>query len=610
LDYKRGVLTVTSVDDRPTFSHSLAEAFALDLRSLAALRVAMALLIILDLIRRSRDLVAHYTDAGVLPRPALIHDYSRWFISFHSANGTWEFQALLFVFAAVFAAALILGYRTRFVTVVSWLMLASLHSRNPLLLDGGDVLLRVMLFWAIFLPWGACWSIDSAFTQDKSSNQQHRRVCTVATFVYVVQIVFVYWFSVLHKDRSEWIQDANALYYVLNFEQFLTPVGNHIHLKTTLSTWLTQGVLWFEVIGPLLLFSPVWTARLRIIGISAFSLMHLSIGIFMNIGIFTWVAPLSLLGLVPTEVWDKLAARLRTKERLGLKIFYDKDCSFCFRAVRLLKTFFLIPETIVAPAQTDPSNFDAIRAANSWIVVDERGNRHSRFAAVVIVATYSPLLWPLAGVLRWEPVKHAGEWSYPAFVRCLRRISCSHSSSRTSQTEAELKQGFLVNSLLALLLVYVLVWNIAFLPKSWVKLSERQRAIGEILRIDQIWNMFATVPKHNSWYVVAGTLKNGEVVDLLRDGAGVSWGHPPSVAALFPTYRWWKYFFTLSNQRDGRSWALYTSYICRAWPRPRYPSETLESVRVVLLAEEILPDNGRGALKKYLVSEQSCVDKN
>ncbi len=153
------------------FREKFAELFGVDLRSLAALRVAMAMLIIIDLIRRSRDLVAHYTDFGVLPRTALIEEYSRWRISLHLANGTWEFQALLFTIAGIFAVALLLGYRTRVVTIASWFMLASLHARNPLLLDGGDVLLRVTLFWAIFLPWGACWSIDRALRLGPSDSE-------------------------------------------------------------------------------------------------------------------------------------------------------------------------------------------------------------------------------------------------------------------------------------------------------------------------------------------------------------------------------------------------------------------------------------------------------
>jgi hypothetical protein len=51
-----------------------ASAFCIDLRVLAALRVSLALLILVDPADRSRDLAAHYTDGGVWPRSALDFD--------------------------------------------------------------------------------------------------------------------------------------------------------------------------------------------------------------------------------------------------------------------------------------------------------------------------------------------------------------------------------------------------------------------------------------------------------------------------------------------------------------------------------------------------------
>src|SRR5687767_13442614 len=135
--------------------------FELDLRSLGLARIAFAILILVDLSLRSLDLVAHYTDSGLLPRIAIIeHPYSRWDWSLHLMNGSWQIQALLFLIAAVFAILLLLGYHTRLATIVSWALMVSLNSRNPLIVVG-DTLFRALLFWAIFLPWGNRLSIDA-----------------------------------------------------------------------------------------------------------------------------------------------------------------------------------------------------------------------------------------------------------------------------------------------------------------------------------------------------------------------------------------------------------------------------------------------------------------
>ena len=45
--------------------------FSIDLRSLAAFRMALGVLLLADLVMRAQDLSAHYTDWGVLPRDIL-----------------------------------------------------------------------------------------------------------------------------------------------------------------------------------------------------------------------------------------------------------------------------------------------------------------------------------------------------------------------------------------------------------------------------------------------------------------------------------------------------------------------------------------------------------
>ena len=94
----------------------LEEVFGADLRSLAALRIGVALIVLFDLIQRSSDLVAHYTDFGIAPRSFVIdQSSSRWFLSIHFLSGVWEIQAILFLAAGIAALAMLLGYKTRYV---------------------------------------------------------------------------------------------------------------------------------------------------------------------------------------------------------------------------------------------------------------------------------------------------------------------------------------------------------------------------------------------------------------------------------------------------------------------------------------------------------------
>ena len=139
----------------------LARHLGVDTRALAALRVGLGLLLLADLLGRSRDLRAFYTDAGVLPRSTRAAVVSDWFLSVHALSGDLWWQVLLFLVAGVAAIALTVGYRTRVATAVSWVLLVSLHNRMPVVLNGGDVLLRMVLLWAIFLPLGERWAVDA-----------------------------------------------------------------------------------------------------------------------------------------------------------------------------------------------------------------------------------------------------------------------------------------------------------------------------------------------------------------------------------------------------------------------------------------------------------------
>ena len=83
--------------------------FATDLRSLAAFRIAVALLLLIDLLDRARDLTVHYTDFGVFPRAAFSALGGYFDLSFHALGGSTAFEAILFTLAGGFALLLLAG---------------------------------------------------------------------------------------------------------------------------------------------------------------------------------------------------------------------------------------------------------------------------------------------------------------------------------------------------------------------------------------------------------------------------------------------------------------------------------------------------------------------
>src|SRR5262245_25220903 len=123
-----------------------ARVFGCDLRSLAVWRMALGLLLLGGLILRLPEFHAHYTEAGAWPIAAAQEDTPAYW-SIYFLHGSAAYVALLFGLSALAALALLLGWQTRAATIVSWVLLISLQTRNDLMLNGGDVLLRLMLFW-------------------------------------------------------------------------------------------------------------------------------------------------------------------------------------------------------------------------------------------------------------------------------------------------------------------------------------------------------------------------------------------------------------------------------------------------------------------------------
>ncbi|EGC30184.1 hypothetical protein DICPUDRAFT_158103 [Dictyostelium purpureum] len=143
--------------------HKLTCMFGCDYRSMALFRVAMALCVIGDVIERGVDLRVMYTDEGIMPRHLIIQRYSsNYFYVVHLMNSSVHFQAILFSLHIFFALLMLIGYRTKTFSTLTWFMTISLQAYNGVVGHGGDVFFRCMLFINIFLPTAEYFSVDKA----------------------------------------------------------------------------------------------------------------------------------------------------------------------------------------------------------------------------------------------------------------------------------------------------------------------------------------------------------------------------------------------------------------------------------------------------------------
>ena len=340
-------------EDRPKEKDKVVEnwpglqVMSLDLRSLALLRIAYGVLLCLDTLNRWTDLRAHYSDFGILPRAQVLelgwHQY--WF-SLHMAVGHVRWLHLLFALQFLFAVALLLGWRTRLMTFLSWLFLISLHARNPMVLNGGDIYLRIVLFWMMFLPWGHRWSFDA-----KTGEGDHRTwmpaisnnlLRGVAPIALTIQVASVYWFAALPKHDPSWTVTYDATMLALRVDQFVTPLGyffrDNFGPYLALITFL---VIWFEKIGPFFLFFPFDRGQTRTVAVFGFILLHAGFGSMMALGFFAWIGALSITMLLPSWFWDVPMKKLANWADLKFGRGPETESSEKFKAPREIFFFWI-----------------------------------------------------------------------------------------------------------------------------------------------------------------------------------------------------------------------------------------------------------------------------
>ena len=310
-----------------------------DLRALACMRIGIAAVIILDLLIRASDLEAFYSDTGVLPLEVLFkHGWNEYFISIHTMSGLWEIQLVLFLLSFFCALMLLIGYRTQLFTVLSWFLLLSLHNRNGFILQGGDDLLRMVLFWCMFIPWGTRYSYDSL----RLSSKERSLVTpvSVALFAYLLQVAYLYTGSALLKG-PEWSSEFTALYYTYSLDQIAFPITKYLYYHPTLLKELTRIAFYFELLIPVLFFFPFAHSFFRSLAVVLIVLFHMFNEFTLFIGLFPIIGIMTAIGILPTVVMNKVDSWLSHQRVMLSKPVY-------FLALRIKnfvqwKTPFIVP---------------------------------------------------------------------------------------------------------------------------------------------------------------------------------------------------------------------------------------------------------------------------
>ncbi len=288
------------------FRKKLDDLFGIDIRALAIMRIAFALLLIVDRFRDLPFVKEYYSDAGLLPIAYGKMLVPRGSFSLFFFNGSLEFQYLLLFALLVLTVGLLVGYYTRFCTVMIWVLLVSMHNRNWLILGAEDKLLDVLFLWFIFLPWGACYSIDRLRHPER---RPPVRVLSMGSAAFLLQVSFFYIFTGFLKSFPEWTRDHDAGYLLLSLHEFVKPLGTSLLSYPKLLEWMTVLSLNMERFGPFFFFIPFQTVPFRFVMVIIFVIFHLVLMVTLETGLFQWVCLIMFIGFLPTAFFDRILGK-------------------------------------------------------------------------------------------------------------------------------------------------------------------------------------------------------------------------------------------------------------------------------------------------------------
>ncbi len=158
------------------------------------------------------------------------------------------------VYAATIASLtlMIVGVKTRLMTVISWFLVNTIYVYSPIFYSGGDTVVRVFLFLGMLTRWGEAYSLDSWWRRRKAVLAGAPQIPPLRPIpawplrLMMLQLAIIYCATGALKSGHTWM-DGTALFFALNLDHFYRHPAQ-IYLVTflqaiwvlPLATWITR----------------------------------------------------------------------------------------------------------------------------------------------------------------------------------------------------------------------------------------------------------------------------------------------------------------------------------------------------------------------------------
>jgi predicted DCC family thiol-disulfide oxidoreductase YuxK len=546
----------------------------IDARSLGLGRIVLAVVMLVDLIRRIPDITLFYSNLGLVPNHMMLwRPPTQWMFSFFFILSLPDEVAFGFLFCGLVYLALLVGWRTRLMQVLALICVLSLHGRVTLMENGGDWMLGELAMWTAFLPLGRRFSLDAfrdslrrrrettvAELEDRAALAPAGHgapIVALAAAALILQLANAYIFNAAHKGGITWRQ-GTAVHYVLHQDRMVTWFA--VFMRPYMGLWLSRILSWSslatEAILPVLLLLPVgararvWTRRAAVLAIIG---LHTGFQCFINLGVFSWAMIAYTPFLLTAADWE-LFTQVAARNRRRLVAYFDAGCGVCFQLVRggaRLDRFHRV--RFVSSAEAPPELSPDVLAATILVVDETTGRRYTRADAVAQILRAFPVGWLWSLPLRLPGLRQLANWGYGLFARRRERISiglglaaCSlpqaaipvESASPaapmtmmapTGPSPARRRWRFVVSALregFVLALIVTMVSETLFINAAIPKLLKHEqpgwiKRLVAYPRFIQAWSMFSSdAPMTDLNMVVDAITVDGRHVDPYSESAG------------------------------------------------------------------------------------------
>lgn len=586
----------------------------IDLAPVALFRVVFGALLFNWFWQLYPNLAPFFTDEGMLPRRSLLEFYPAR-ISLLNAVGEWWAVALFWAASLVIAVMVTIGYRTRLACLLAFVALSSFQWRNPLILDGSDLVFRTIPLWLAVAASGDRFSLDAALRRARGDAPSGRG-WALPVRLLELQYAWIYLASALEKLAGPAWLNGTATWYALQLKHTFGRAWADFLVRDPMLVRLqTWGTLVGELVFLPLAFAPVFQTFARLLAIAIAAALHAGIALFMNVGNFPIVMLAGLILFLPPSLALRLAhlpAPLFRRSRVELR--YDGSCARCARTARLLEALDGYG-TLTLVEAGEPKDAPAkVRRRGGLVATDQRGRERAGFDAVALAGRGLPLFAPLTVLLGIPGLRAAVaatcRWAAERdlfTIDCGEGGRCEHPAAPRPAPRPRWRPKLLRPVAGVALVAGALAVFATAMPEAFAQLRPPPGVNRAVLftGLDQQWNMFAPRPaSSDGWMIAPGRLADGTAVDLF------TWRAPddgPRSADPFYS-RWTKVIERMAN-RDYAAYRLeFARMFCRMRNLHLAPGQLpIATFELIYIERVILPPETPGErIVRYDLWSHTC----